>query len=109
MPCNPFEVESFCALNNADPSHESVLDNLKKLLPEGGEDVKTFVNDRLIMQKIPITEKISKNNFLLLNQISSQSISLNFGAPLMNKLRGAIEHRPPLADSLFTEELYGNR
>ena len=59
------------------------------------------------MQKIPITEKISKNNFPLLNQISSQSSSLNFGAPLMNKLRSAIEHRPSLADSLFTEELYG--
>ena len=87
MPCNPFEVESFCALNNADPFHESVLDNLKKLLPKGEEDVKNFLNDRLIMQKIPITEKIIKNNFPLLNQISSQSSSLNFGAPLMNKLK----------------------
>ena len=105
MPCNPFEVESFCALNNA--FHESVLHNLKKLLTKGEEDVKYFLSDRLIMQKIPITEKISKNNFPLLNQISSQSSSLNFGAPLMNKLRSAIEHRPSLADSLFTEELYG--
>ena len=59
------------------------------------------------MQKIAITEKISKNNFPLLNQISSQSSSLNFGVPLMNKLRSDIEHRPSLADSLFTDELYG--
>ena len=42
MPCSPFEVESFCALNNADPFHESVLDNLKKLLPKGEEDIKQF-------------------------------------------------------------------
>ena len=55
------------------------------------------------MQKIPITDKISKNKFPLLKSEPSKSSTINLGVSFMS----VVEHRPSLADSLFTEELYG--
>ena len=59
------------------------------------------------MQKTAITEKIGKDEFLLLGIGSSNSTSINLGVLFMNKLRSAVEHRPARADELFREELYG--
>ena len=60
-----------------------------------------------MIQKIPITGKISKNNFPLLKNEPSKSSAVNFGVSFMNKLKSAVEHRPSQADALFKEELYG--
>ena len=107
MPCNPFEMDSLCTLNNSDPFPQTVVDKLKQVLPSGEEQVKLFIKDRLLMQKIPINGKISKNNFPLLTNEPSKSSTVNFGVSFTNKHMSAVEHRPSLADSLFAEELYG--
>ena len=107
MPCNPFEMTSLCALNNLHPFPPLVVDNHKQVLPSGEAQGKMFINDRLLMEKVPITGKISKNNFPILKNEPSKNRAVNLGVSFMNKLRSAVEHRPSLADALFSEELYG--
>ena len=51
IPCNPFEMEMFCSLNNLKPFPPTVLTQLKKITLQGEEQVKTCINDRLIMQR----------------------------------------------------------
>ena len=70
IPYNPFEMHFSTALNNFDRFEDSVFDNLKKVLPKGEEQVKHFIEERSVFQKVAITEKITKNNFALLNSIA---------------------------------------
>ena len=107
IPYNPFEMDFLTTLNNSDRFEDSVFDNLKKVLPKGEEQVKHFIEERLVFQKIAITEKITKNNFPLLNKTVSPNSTMNFGPVFMNKFRCTVEHRPSLADLVFAEELYG--
>ena len=107
IPCNPFEMASLSTINNSAPFPQSVSDQLKQVLSTGERQVKAFIQDRLLMQKTSITEKISKNKFPLLSIGSSKSTSINPGVPFMNKLRSAVEHRPARADDLYGEDLYG--
>ena len=65
IPYHPFEMDFLTALNNSDCFEDSVFDNLKKVLPKGEEQVKQFIGERLVFQKVAITEKITKNNFPL--------------------------------------------
>ena len=106
LPCNPFEMP-LCTLNNLQQFPHSVFDDLRKVLPAGEEQAKIFINDRLIMQKVPITQKISKNCFPLLKAETSESKLTSFGVPMMNKLRSAVEHRPTQAEVFFAEEPCG--
>ena len=67
-----------------------------------------FLSDRLVLQKIPITAKIPKNNFSLMKGGDSGiENQVNFGVLFMNKLRSALEHRTDKANALFEGELYG--
>ena len=100
-------MASLSTINNSAPFPQSLSDQLKQVLSTGERQVKAFIQDRLLMQKTSITEKISKNKFPLLSIGSSKSTSINPGVPFMNKLRSAVEHRPARADELFREELYG--
>ena len=101
-------MDSLSALNNSIPFQQSVSDQLKQVLPTGEKQVKEFINDRLLMEKLPITEKICKNNFSLLKIESSKNNNpIKLGVPFMNKLRSAVEHRPNKADEFFSGELYG--
>ena len=100
-------MASLNTIKNLAPFPQSVSDQLKQVLSTGERQVKVFIQDRLLMHKTSITEKISKNKFPLLSIGSSKSTSINLGVPFMNKLRSAVEHRPARADELFREELYG--
>ena len=73
---------------------------------KGEGQVKHFIEERLVFQKVAITEK-RKKNFPLLNKTGSPNSTMNFGPVFMNKFRCAVEHRPSLADLVFAEELYG--
>ena len=107
IPCNPFEMASLSTINKSAPFPQSVSDQLKQVLSTGERQVKVFIQDRFLVWKTSITEKISKNRFPLLSIGLSKSTSINLGVPFMNKLRSAVEHRPAKADELFKEELYG--
>ena len=53
----PFEIDSLCALN--DTSYlflESVTERLREILPAWETQVKPYIKDKLLNQKIPITE-----------------------------------------------------
>ena len=107
--CNPFEIDSLCALNDTSRVFpDSIGEKLREMLPTGEAQVVAFINDRLLFQKSPITETITKNNFPILNvekQKKAQSIDLS--VTFMNKLRSSVVHRPLQAEKLFDEELYG--
>ena len=67
-----------------------------------------FLSDRLILQKVPITAKIPKNNFSLTKGGDSGiENQVNFGVLFMNKLKSAVEHLTDKANALFEGELYG--
>ena len=63
--CNPFETASFSTINNSAPFPQLAPDQLTQVLSTGKRQVKVFIQDRLPMQRTAITEKISKNKFLL--------------------------------------------
>ena len=87
-----------------------LLKTLKICFRLGENQVKEFIVNRLILQKVSISETIRKNNFPLLKSqhTSGGRNDWNFGVAVrMNKLRSAVEYRSILADSLFAEESYG--
>ena len=100
-------MASLSTINKSAPFPQSVSDQLKQVLSTGERQVKVFIQDRFLVWKTSITEKISKNRFPLLSIGLSKSTSINIGVPFMNKLRNAVEHQPARADELFREELYG--
>ena len=61
----PFEMASLSTINNSAPFPQSAPDQLKQVLSTGERQVKVFIQDRLLLQRTAITEKISKNKFLL--------------------------------------------
>ena len=63
--CNPFQMASLSTINNSNPFPQSVSDQLKQVLSTGERQFKAFIQDRLLMQRTAITEKISKNKFFL--------------------------------------------
>ena len=109
IPCNPFEHYALCSMNNSLSFPPSVSLGLKELLTTGEEQVKTFIEERLLTQKVSINATISKNNFPLLKreQQIKRCNEVNLGAPFMNKLRSAVVHRPVQAEEFFKGELYG--
>ena len=60
IPCNPFEVASLSTINNLAPFPPLVFGQLKRVLSTRERQVEVFIQDRLLMQKTAITEKISK-------------------------------------------------
>ena len=100
-------MSSLSTISNSALFSQSLSDQLKQVLSTRERQVKVFIQDRLLMQKTAIAEKISRNKFSLLSTRSSNSTSINLGVPFMNKLRSAVEHRPARADELFREKLYG--
>ena len=89
IPCNPFEKDQLIPLNNSDDPYEiSIIENLKNMLSTGENQVKVFIVNRLILQKVSISETIRKNNFPLLKSQHSCGgrNDWNFGVARMNKL-----------------------
>ena len=63
-----------------------------------------FLSDRLILQKVPITAKIPKNNFSSIKGGDSGiENQVNFGVSFMNKLRSAVEHSNDQAEECLKE------
>ena len=67
IPCNPFKMAFFSILNNSASLPQSMSDLLKQILSTGERKFKVVIQDRLLMQKTAITEKISMTMFPLLN------------------------------------------
>ena len=78
-------METFRTLNNPNPpTEETVQTQLKKIILQGEEQVKTFINDCMIMQKVPVNQKISKTVYWLKTKEKLRSPK-GFAATLVNK------------------------
>ena len=75
------------------------------MLSERERQVKSFLSDRLILQKTPITAKIKKKFSLLKHE--ETRIAVNLGANFMIKLRSAGEHQLRQAFEFFNIDIYG--
>ena len=68
MSNNPFTYDEITVINRPFCSlPDEVFDNLTKLEKTIEMPFKEFMNDRLIFQKIPVNEKITKNMFYFLS------------------------------------------
>ena len=66
MVANPFQLAKLVAINDTENIfHPSVYQGVCKLEAIGEKQLQEFWNDRLIQGKVPINEKISKNNIVL--------------------------------------------
>lgn len=82
----PFEIDSLCDLSDTSILFpESATKRLKEILSAWETLVKSFMRDKLLNQKIPITEKIPENKFPLLNIERAQKSSVDFGVTFINK------------------------
>ena len=107
IPGNTFEAEALCAIHNLKPFPPAAAVNLREVIVKGEEQVQNFLSDRLILQKVPITAKIPKNNFSSIKGGDSGiENQVNFGVSFMSKLRSAVEHSNDQAKELFEGELY---
>ena len=69
IPGNPFEAEALCAIHNLKPFPSAAAVNIREVLVKGGEQVQNFLSERLILQKVPITAKIPRNNVCLIKRV----------------------------------------
>ena len=96
----PFEIDSLCALNDTSYLFPgSVTERLKEILPTWETQVKSFIKDSSLNQKIPITEKIPTNNFPLLNIERTKKSSVDLEVTFINKLPCDAVN-PPLQSNL---------
>ena len=66
MLSNPFEIGKLTSISNTSYSFPDVVfDNISKLKETGKRLFDSFLNDRLIDQKVAIDAKIKKNQFIL--------------------------------------------
>ena len=100
-------LDSICTINEiAYTFPESVVETIKIVLSEGETQAKSFIIDRLILQKTPITKRIKNNKFSLLKH-EETSIAVDLRANFMIKLRSAVEYQPLQASEFFNTEIYG--
>ena len=57
-------MASLSPIYNSAPFPQSVSDQARQVLSTGERQFKAFIQDRLLMQRTAITEKISKKKFL---------------------------------------------
>ena len=78
IPGNPFEAEALCSIHK--PFPPTAAANLREVLVKCEKQVQNSLSDRLILQKVPITAKIPKNDFSLMKGDDSGIENLvNFG------------------------------
>ena len=71
--CNPFELDKLTSISNTSITFpESVFKEVQNVEISGKVQADKFICDRLIHGKIPLNEKIAKNNFLLLDQVEAR-------------------------------------
>ena len=110
---NPFLLGNLTVINNTDMAFDpNVFHNLQNLLATGEKQLFSFIKDRLVMSKIPISSKISLNSFELPGSKKPKKKLLTSADPRLNqatlkKLRSAITYRREQSKVLFSSEIYG--
>ena len=111
--CNPFELDKLTSISNTSITFpESVFKEVQNVEIAGKAQADKFICDRLIHGKVPLNEKIAKNNFLLLDQDKTQKnekAEFKLPSSFMIKVRSCIDFRPTEAKELFEREPFGIR
>ena len=79
-----------------------ILLTLQSLIPAGQKQCDDFWNTRIIKGKVPVTDPIAKNRFLIPRQVQDQikdgEKKLIYPPSILTKMREAIHHRKELAN-----------
>ena len=105
---NPFKQTSLTKLNNHKiVISDSVRDVLENLEPMGREQVKTFIQDRLVSRKVPISETIKSNNIEIWNHNDkAEKVQFLPAKSVLKQMNSACEYRKELAEELFENEIF---
>ena len=110
---NPFELQALTVISNTDTVFDdNVFYNIKQLESVGATQLGKYVQDRLVTCKVPITQKITLNHFVLPGDEKSKKprgsiVDKRLTQPFLVKLRAAIQCRRDHAKMLFKTEIFG--
>ena len=109
--CNPFTLEKLTSISNTSVTFDdSVFLEIKSVQTIGSNQAKQFILDRFINGTVPLNEKITKNNFSLLNQTKSKAGEkgpFKLNPSFLSKLRSGADYRLTVATELFEGEPFG--
>ena len=97
LPVNPFQSVKLSKINNS-----GVI-----VAEQGEKQFISFINDRLIFQRKPISATIHKNKFKIWELSKIDDKPFLPSSSVINKMRSACEYRPELADTIFKFEILG--
>ena len=104
---NPFELTDLAMFDDASQLvSKEVATKLYDLMNLGEEQFSSFFFDRLVFQKLPLSEPIKLNKM----NIWQTERKIKYVPPdqrLMNKIRGAASVRSSQAKEVFNRELFG--
>ena len=108
LPVNPFQSVKLSKMNNSGVIvPDSVFDVIKGMAEQGEKQFISFINNRLIFQRKPISATIYKNKFKIWELSKIDDKPFLPSSSVINKMRSACEHRPELADTIFKFEILG--
>ena len=109
IPVNPFQIDNLCKINNTKyvVPDEVFHNNVKTLEEMGEEQYSDFVYNRLVFQKVPVSDPIPNNNiniweFHLDDESGKPYIPSNTSLTIM---RSACQYRPNMATTIFNHEI----
>ena len=104
---NPFTQHNLTKLNNkAVVVPESVRPVVENLQSSGKEQLETFVSDRLVLRKTPISESITLNRLEIWNFTDKrEKVDFSPSKSILKKMNSACEHRKTMAAALFQHEI----
>ena len=108
---NPFLLNDLTLINNTDMVFEdNIYNNFAQLLKTGEKELHSFIDDRLIMLKQPISANITLNDFQVSGFKSTKkeasSVDKWLSLAFITKLRSAVTYRREHAKLLFSSEIY---
>ena len=111
FPVNPFMLKNkmICKIN--DPSTDLLEDTyvtMSAMIEEGKKQFKSFINERLLYQKVSLCSGIHKNNFDPCNPRQTQLEKYHpLSSSFIKKIYSAVEHRQELSRTVFKFEFQG--
>lgn len=110
---NPFEfMELTTVINTEVVFDDNIHYNIKQLEVVGSAQLNVFITERLLMSKVPISEKITLNHFALpgddkVKKPRGTKVDKRLTSDFFTKLRGALVYRRKEVKNLFATEIFG--
>ena len=110
---NQFERNGLTAVNNADVVFDKLIYHIiQQLEVVGSVKLMAFLNNRLLISKVPISEIIYLNHYALpsddkIKKPSSSIVVKHLKIDFFTKLQRAVVYRRQQANKLFGTEIFG--